>query len=172
MGIGRNLAYTKALFFSSKGFASHMHVLSGDDDLFVNQNATEANVRIEIDKDSFTYSPAKQTFSGWYRQKKRHNGVGKMYKNRHRRMLTFDALTGFVYYVLLIISFIFNYEPLLALALFVFRWIIQLIIYSRTFKRLKAKDLLYFLPFFDILYYFYLNIFGLIGTFVKTTQWK
>jgi biofilm PGA synthesis N-glycosyltransferase PgaC len=28
MGIGRNLAYTKTLFFGSKGFASHMHILS------------------------------------------------------------------------------------------------------------------------------------------------
>src|SRR5690606_19848156 len=32
MGVGRNLAYTKTLFFKHKGFASHMHILSGDDD--------------------------------------------------------------------------------------------------------------------------------------------
>src|SRR5581483_1786901 len=48
MGIGRNLAYTKTLFFKNKGFASHMHVMSGDDDLFVNENATAGNTTIEI----------------------------------------------------------------------------------------------------------------------------
>lgn len=172
MGIGRNMAYTKSLFFSSKGFASHMHILSGDDDLFVNQNATASNVRIEIDKNSFTYSQAKTTYKAWYRQKKRHMGPGKMYKGRHRTMLTLDALTGFVFYLLLIISFIFKLEPLLALGLFGLRWIIQLLIYTRTFKKLNAKDLLFYLPFLDLIYYFYLNIFGLIGTFTKTTQWK
>lgn len=172
MGIGRNLAYTKSLFFSSKGFASHMHLLSGDDDLFVNQNATNSNVRIEIDSDAFTYSPAKPTLKSWYRQKKRHTGVGKYYKNSHRFMLTIDALTGFLYYLLLFISFIFNYEPLLALGLYVFRLAIQYIMYTRIFKKLGAKDLLFYLPFLDLFYYFYLNIFGLIGTFIKTTQWK
>ena len=40
MGIGRNLCYTKTLFFANKGFASHMHVMSGDDDLFVCQAGT------------------------------------------------------------------------------------------------------------------------------------
>jgi biofilm PGA synthesis N-glycosyltransferase PgaC len=139
MGIGRNLAYTKTLFFRSKGFASHMHVLSGDDDLFVNQNATASNVKIEIDNDAFTYSQAKTTYASWYRQKKRHMGVGKLYKNNHRRMLTFDALTGFVYYLLLVIAFIFKFEPLLALGLFVLRLITQLIIYSKIFKKLNAK---------------------------------
>lgn len=172
MGVGRNLAYTKTLFFKSKGFASHMHLLSGDDDLFVNQNATANNVTIEIDQDAFTYSPAKTTLSGWYRQKKRHTGVGKYYKGSHRRMLTFDALTGFIYYILLIISFIFNYEPLLALGLFVLRLGIQYIMYVRIFKKLNAKDLLFYLPFLDLFYYLYLNIFGLMGTFIKTTQWK
>jgi glycosyltransferase involved in cell wall biosynthesis len=172
MGIGRNMAYTKTLFFKSKGFASHMHIISGDDDLFVNQNATESNVRIEIDRDAFTYSQAKTDLSGWYRQKKRHMGVGKFYKDRHRRMLTTNALSGFIYYLLLIISLILNFEPLLALGLFGLRLAIQLFFYIRIFKKLNAKDLLFYLPFLDMLYYFYLNIFGLIGTFIKTTQWK
>jgi len=172
MGIGRNLAYTKTLFFKSKGFASHLHLMSGDDDLFVNQNATAGNVRVEINKASFTYSQAKATYKAWYRQKKRHMGVGKYYKNRHRRMLTFDALSGFGYYLLLIILFIFQIEPLLVSGLFVIRLGIQYVIYIKVFKRLKAKDLLVYLPFLDLLYYFYLNIFGLIGTFIKTTKWK
>lgn len=40
MGVGRNLAYKKPLFFKHKGFASHYHINSGDDDLFVNEAAT------------------------------------------------------------------------------------------------------------------------------------
>ena len=172
MGIGRNLAYTKTLFFKNKGFASHMHVMSGDDDLFVNQNADIDNTVIEIHPDAFTYSDAKSTFSSLYKQKKRHMGVGKLYKNKHRRMLSFDALSGFLFYILLILCLVFNFEPLLALGLFLFRLICQVIIYYKVFRKLDGKNLLWYLPVFDIVYYVYLNIFGLIGTFIKTTQWK
>ncbi|SDF05494.1 Glycosyltransferase, catalytic subunit of cellulose synthase and poly-beta-1,6-N-acetylglucosamine synthase [Mucilaginibacter pineti] len=172
MGIGRNLAYTKTLFFSAKGFASHMHVISGDDDLFVNQHATRDNTTIEIHPDAFMFTSAKTTISSWYRQKKRHMGVGKLYKNRHRRMLSFDAMSGFLFYILLVLCLVFKYEPLLALGLFALRLILQLSIYSRIFKKLDGRDLIWYLPFFDIIYYMYLNVFGTIGTFIKTTQWK
>ena len=172
MGIGRNLAYTKTLFFRNKGFGSHMHIMSGDDDLFVNQSATAENTAIEIHPDAFTFSPAKNTFASLFVQKRRHMGVGKLYKNNHRRMLSFDALTGFLFYILLILSLVLDYDPLPALGLFLFRLIAQLIIYSKVFSKLDVKNLLWYLPFFDLVYYVYLNIFGLIGTFIKTTQWK
>ena len=172
MGIGRNLAYTKTLFFNAKGFASHMHVLSGDDDLFVNQNATADNTAIEIHPDTFIYTDAKTTLSGWFRQKKRHMGVGKLYKNKHRRMLSFDAVSGFLFYVLFILCLVFKFEPLLAIGVIVFRWALQLMVYNKVFKRLDCGDLVWSLPFFDMIYYIYLNVFGLIGTFIKTTRWK
>jgi len=175
MGIGRNLAYTKTLFFSVKGFAAHMHLMAGDDDLFVNQNATPQNTVIEIHPEAFMYTTAKTTLKAWYRQKKRHLGVGKYYKNRHRRMLTFDALSGYLFYLVLAGCLLFNYEPLLALGVFLFRLILQLVIYSKIFKKLDAADLLWYLPGLDLFYYIYLNIFGLITSFIKTTKttkWK
>lgn len=172
MGIGRNLAYTKTLFFSVKGFASHMHVISGDDDLFVNQNATSDNTTIEIHPEAFVYTPAKTTINGWFRQKKRHMGVGKLYKSRHRQLLSFDAVTGFLFYILLIGCLLFNFEPLLALAIFIFRLVLQLVIYIKTFKKLDGSDLVWYLPGLDLVYYVYLNVFGLVGTFIKTKQWK
>jgi biofilm PGA synthesis N-glycosyltransferase PgaC len=172
MGIGRNLAYTKSLFFGAKGFAMHMHVMSGDDDLFVNQNATANNTAIETHPDTFIYTDAKTTLGGWFRQKRRHMGVGTLYKNKHRRMLSFDAITGFLFYVLFILCLVFKFEPILALGAFVFRWVLQLFIYRKVFKKLDSGDMLWSLPFFDMIYYIYLNVFGLIGTFIKTTRWK
>ncbi|MGY4536782.1 biofilm PGA synthesis N-glycosyltransferase PgaC [Mucilaginibacter sp. UYNi724] len=172
MGIGRNLAYTKTLFFGAKGFAAHMHVISGDDDLFVNQNSTATNTVIEIHPDTFTYTDAKTTLGSWFRQKKRHMGVGKLYKNNHRRMLSFDAVSGFLFYVLFILCLVFKFEPLLAIGVVVFRLALQLIIYRKVFKRLACGDLVWSLPFVDMIYYIYLNVFGLIGTFIKTTRWK
>jgi poly-beta-1,6-N-acetyl-D-glucosamine synthase len=172
MGVGRNLAYTKTLFFSSKGFAAHMHLMAGDDDLFVNQNATADNTIIELHPEAFTYTDAKSSLPSWFKQKRRHMGVGKYYKNSHRRMLSIDAISGYLFYILLILCLVFSFEPMLVLGIFIFRLILQFIIYSKTFKKLYANDLLWYLPGLDLLYYFYLNTFGLLATFMKTTQWK
>lgn len=172
MGIGRNLAYTRTLFFKNKGFASHMHVMSGDDDLFVNENADAGNTVIEINPDAFTYSTAKNSFASLYRQKRRHMGVGKLYKSKHRRMLSVDALSGFFFYTLFVLCVIFTKYPLFALGLLVLRMAFQFILYYKIFKKLDGKNLIWYLPLFDLVYYVYLNIFGLIGTFIKTTQWK
>ncbi|MBK0380870.1 glycosyltransferase [Mucilaginibacter segetis] len=172
MGIGRNLAYTKTLFFSVKGFAAHMHIISGDDDLFVNQNATADNTAIEIHPDTFTYTEAKTTLGSWFRQKRRHMGVGKIYKNKHRRMLSFDAVSGFLFYVLFILCLVFKFEPMLAIGAFAFRWLLQILVYYKIFKKLGSNNMIWYLPFFDMIYYLYLNVFGLIGTFIKTTRWK
>jgi biofilm PGA synthesis N-glycosyltransferase PgaC len=103
------------LFFGAKGLCIAHARISGDDDLFVNQNATPNNTAIEIHPDTFTYTDAKTTLGGWFRQKKRHMGVGKLYKNNHRRMLSFDAVSGFLFYVLFILCLVFKFEPILAL---------------------------------------------------------
>src|SRR5690606_26542382 len=72
MGVGRNLAYTKDLFFKEKAFAKHYHIISGDDDLFVNQAAKKGNTNVCINKEAITYSKAKTTFKAWRLQKARH----------------------------------------------------------------------------------------------------
>jgi len=172
MGVGRNLAYTKTLFFGAKGFAAHMHVMSGDDDLFVNQNANVNNTIVEIHPEAFTYTTAKTTLGSWFRQKKRHMGVGKLYRNSHRRMLSADAISGSLFYILLIGCLIFNFEPFWALGMWAFRAIWQLAIYRKVFRKLDVADLFWYLPVFDLIYYIYLNVFGLIGHFIKTKQWK
>ncbi|MDA3821521.1 MAG: glycosyltransferase, partial [Bacteroidales bacterium] len=76
MGVGRNMAYKKELFYRHKGFASHFKLLSGDDDLFVNEATTKSNTQIELSKDSFTISEPPFSFGEWFKQKKRHLSTG------------------------------------------------------------------------------------------------
>ena len=72
MGVGRNLAYRRSVFFSNKGFGSHNHIISGDDDLFVNSIATGENTVVEFRQEAHTRSVPRSTFSEWIIQKKRH----------------------------------------------------------------------------------------------------
>ena len=174
MGIGRNLAYTKSLFFRCKGFASHLHIMAGDDDLFVNRNATADNTVIEIHPDAFTFSESKATLGGYYRQKKRHMGVGGLYQNRHRRMLSLEAITGFLFYITLGFAIFLRKEPYIFIVAgaYLVRLIVQVIVYHQSAKKLTGTGLVWFLPVYDLLYNVYLIVFGLIGTFIKTTRWK
>ena len=138
----------------------------------MNENATAANTTIVIHPEAFTYSPAKATLPALYRQKRRHMGVGKLYKSTHRRMLSFDAMTGFFFYGFFVLCLFFTPYLYVALGLLLLRTITQMILYYKIFRKLDAKNLIWYLPVFDLVYYVYLNIFGLIGTFIKTTQWK
>jgi len=80
MGVGRNLAYTSQEFYAQNGFATHLHIKSGDDDLFVNQAGTEENTAITFNRASITRSIPKTSFSTWILQKRRHISTANFIK--------------------------------------------------------------------------------------------
>jgi biofilm PGA synthesis N-glycosyltransferase PgaC len=80
MGVGRNLAYRREIFFRNKGFASHYDLASGDDDLFINEVARNEPVRIEIRAEAHTISDPKRSWRDWYYQKRRHLTTGPRYR--------------------------------------------------------------------------------------------
>lgn len=80
MGVGRNLAYTKAFFEAAGGFSDIAHRLSGDDDLLVNHHARGPLTGLMAQPGTRTYSIPKKTFRGWWSQKMRHLSAGTAYK--------------------------------------------------------------------------------------------
>jgi len=99
MGVGRNLAYRKALFFKNRGFSNHYHIASGDDDLFVNEHAGRNNTAIEIDPESHTISIPKTTFGNWIRQKQRHLSAGNLYDRGSRFRLGAEIISRLLLYI-------------------------------------------------------------------------
>lgn len=150
MGVGRNLAYTKELFFEARGFMDHMHIKSGDDDLFVNQIATAENTVICLSKNSFTESPSKKSYSDWIIQKRRHITTAKHYKLRHKAMLTLFYLSQFLFLTLSIalISTLFYWE--VVVGLIGLRYIVLFITLTLAAKKLEEKDLIPLFPILEI----------------------
>ncbi len=173
MGVGRNLSYLKALFFKGKGFNAHMHIKSGDDDLFVNHNATRHNVNIAIHPDAHVYSNPKETWKSYYKQKARHAGASVLYKKSHQRMLGTQLVTAFLFYVMLMVC-IACYPSLwfVGVGIFFLRFICQLIVFSSIYKKLAVKDLLAWLFILDVFYYFYICLNGLFNRKKKQKSWK
>ncbi|MEH6307106.1 glycosyltransferase [Olivibacter sp. CPCC 100613] len=173
MGVGRNLAYTKSLFFKKKGFASHMHIPSGDDDLFINQNATRSNVAISIVQEAHVWSTPKTTYKDYRRQKNRHFGAGKAYKGKHKFMLTLQAFSVIGFYLLLVLLLILqpHFWPLAAIA-YCLRLLCQLLVNIPIMRRLQVKDLIWWYPLMDILHFVYISVMGIFALFRKNVHWK
>lgn len=173
MGVGRNLSYLKSLFFKGKGFNSHMHIKSGDDDLFINQNATKSNVNIALHPDAHVYSVAKDSWKSYYKQKARHSGASVAYKKMHQRMLGTQLVTAFLFYTTLLVSVVlFPSLWYIALGAFVLRYACQIIVFRPIFQKLQVQDLLLWLPILDIYFYFYICLNGLFNRNKKQQSWK
>lgn len=52
MGIGRNMAYRRELFFTHKGYSRHLDLERGEDDLFVNEHIPARRITADISTDS------------------------------------------------------------------------------------------------------------------------
>jgi glycosyltransferase involved in cell wall biosynthesis len=171
MGVGRNLSYKKTIFYRHKGFSAHNHVASGDDDLFITQAATKKNTSINIDPDTFTLSEPSTSFSSWLKQKNRHYTTGKFYKPIHKFLLGLYSLSHFLFYPLFVVSLIFM-PWYWVLPVFGWRFLLQIIVYYPTMKKLKELDLFPFFLFFDIGMFFYYLTFSF-AIFRKPQQaWK
>ncbi|WP_407430052.1 glycosyltransferase [Arcticibacter sp.] len=172
MGVGRNLSYTKSLFFKAKGFASHMHILSGDDDLFVNENATAANTRIEIHPDSHVWSEPKTSWSSLWRQKVRHMGAGKAYKAKDKRILSLQTGTAVLFYILLGAMAALQAQWWIVPSVYLIRLIIQIIVYYPAMKKLNCKNVIWWFPLLDLFFNTFICILASVALFRKKVQWK
>ncbi|WP_354360974.1 glycosyltransferase [Pedobacter sp. UYP30] len=174
MGVGRNLAYRKSLFFKNKGFAAHMHIPSGDDDLFVNANATKNNTEIRINKQAQVFSVPNTTWRGYLRQKKRHFGAGKMYRAKHKFVLSLQIITQFLFYTLIISCLFVNRDTqLIAVAIFLLFVLMKVFIYPKLLNKLNCASMRWWFPILEILLFFFLVINGFLGLFGnKKVHWK
>lgn len=175
MGVGRNLAYIKTLFFKNKGFAGRLNIESGDDDLFVNKHANKNNTQIILDTDSFTRSEPQKKLRYWLKQKRRHFATARYYKTKHLILLRLEVISRILFYICGIFIASLMPQPYLyyAIGIILFRSILQLFIFNRAFKLLREKKILILGIVFDIflpIIYFFI---GLSRVFKrKKDKWK
>lgn len=172
MGVGRNMAYKKSLFFENKGFAKHLHIPSGDDDLFIQEVAKKDNVAIQIDEHADVISLPKTTFSDWSYQRKRHVSTSKHYKTKHRILLFLYPLSIFLFWISSIVLFVFHPNVILISSLFLFRILMYYFVFYKSMKKLRTSDLLWYYPIIEFFYLFVQLFFVLLKSRYKNTRWK
>lgn len=175
MGVGRNLAYKRSLFFKAGGFASHYQINSGDDDLFVNKVAKSKNTAVILSAESFTWSEAKKSFVSWFKQKKRHMSTGAYYKKRDKFRLGLFAFSHTFFYLALAAFLVLaNHPELLYAALsLVFLKVVSLgVLHYYVGKRLDEKKLFLYSPIFDVIFAFFNPVFAISNLFFRKNKWK
>ncbi len=96
MGVGRNLGYTQDTFLNAKGPSRHSALMSGDDDLFINEVARRTNTTAVADGRSFMTTRATPDLSTWIRRKRRHYTTARFYRFGHQVLLTLLPLARLI----------------------------------------------------------------------------
>lgn len=174
MGVGRNLAYNRKVFQQAKGFSSHAHLMSGDDDLFVNQMATADNTTINILPDARIFSTPVSSWGSYYIQKRRHLSVSSHYRFYHQLALGLLSFSHLMFYVSLLILAVlapswWHYLTLIYLV----RMGVVLWACTGISKHLGEQDLLIYLPLLDLMFLSYYLIFApTLLTGSRIHKWK
>jgi cellulose synthase/poly-beta-1,6-N-acetylglucosamine synthase-like glycosyltransferase len=172
MGVGRNLSYTKDVFFKVGGFRSHIHLMSGDDDLFINQVANKGNTAICIHPDAHMTTAAKETFSDWLKQKRRHFSVAPKYKFSHRFLLFLFPACYWLMIISATLSLVFNTSLLLVITPLFLRYLVQFLIFRQSAKWLLNKDLSFLAWFYEALIMVFMPFVALWGMIAKPVTWR
>jgi len=141
MGVGRNLAYKKELFFKNKGFASHSFLRSGDDDLFIQEIANGKNTAVEIDVNSHTLSVPRETLGSWFMQKRRHLTTSPYYRNSIKLALFLEPFSRILFWTTGFTLFAIGFSPLLVAGIMLFRLIVTTSILIMAMNRLNETKL-------------------------------
>lgn len=161
MGVGRNLSYTKDIFRHSKGFYKHRKVDSGDDDLFVQSNATPGNTSVVYQPEAFTISTARGTWSGWILQKIRHITSSALYSSKIKLILGILSTLRYLdilCWILLIFTLPLTWLAL-ATGLLVLRFVTQGIVLRYWADSFQEKGLVLLFIIFEILLLFLYPLF-------------
>lgn len=168
MGVGRNLAYRKSLWFEQNGFIKHIHVPSGDDDLFVNSAATRGKVGRVAKSTAHTLTQSKTTWKDWIRQKRRHFSTSTLYKPWHQILLGTYGSTTLAFWPMMVFAAFMTSGILfqIVLGIGLLRIIYQYLVGLMAARFLGNRDVVYLWPIYEL-------VWSYTGTFLHIVNaWK
>ena len=172
MGVGRNMAYNKSVFFENNGFNQFQKIIGGDDDLFVNQYAKGANTEVCLGQDALVWSYSKKTISDYFKQKLRHISVSKYYNTKDKLLLGMYSLSHLMFWFAFIILAVSNYFPEFVFGALAIRLILNGLIVNSISKKFGERIVIWPLPIIDFVYSVYLLIMGFATFSTKKVTWS
>lgn len=172
MGVGRNLAYRKSFFLEKKGFVNMLHIVGGDDDLFVNRHATAQNAAIAVSPKAKMVSIPKDTWKAFVKQKIRHLSVGRYYAFRFKIILGLFMLSWIITWWVGLPLLAMNTMTVTVGSLLAARCLLLTIVFYNSTRRLEEKFEVWTVPVLDFLFSIYYISTGLVTLLTKKIRWK
>lgn len=172
MGVGRNMAYTKDLFFKTKGFIKHRNISSGDDDLLVNEVANSNNTAIQTHVDSHTFSEPKTTLKSWITQKRRHLTTGTHYNAVTKLLLGVFMLSQTFFFISACVGV---FHPSIVYAIlggFLLLLVVKMICYWPVMRLLGEQDLFLLSPILEPFMLIFNVVLFMSNQIVASKKWK
>ena len=150
MGVGRNMAYRKPLYYEICKHNYFVKLASGDDDLLVNQLAGKNNTRVETDPRTKTLSTPPQSWRQWFLNKKRHITTARYYTKISKWLLGGEMFFRILFFLSVGFLFFLPVSWFIPAGAVIVRWIIMGIVFGYAEKLLAEKQLLLSSLIYDI----------------------
>ncbi|MGR3809054.1 glycosyltransferase [Jiulongibacter sp. NS-SX5] len=163
---GANIAYLKSAFHKVNGFEGNEHIASGDDEFLMHKMASHFKDRVHYLKSfhALVETGALGNLKSFYHQRKRWAGKWSHYKSLSPKLM---ALFIFLSNAALIYAFVVSDWRLIVLKLFPeFLFLLVALSFFKSFRSIIL------VPFLQIIYPFYVVLFGLSSFDKKSYSWK
>lgn len=169
MAVGRNIAYSRKLWDTLGGFASHSDIASGDDDLFVREAAKHIRPTVCYLPEAKTVSPAKDSIGKLLRQKSRHVSTSVKYSLLDKFLSGGEIVMRTLFFAVAIAMLFVNWK--IALAFLGVRLVMAMSSLAWFCRATKTDFNLFMSLIFDIfapIFYFALLVYKI---FNRKTEW-
>ncbi len=156
MGMGRNMAYKKEIFFEEKGFSSLLKIDGGEDDLFINRIAKKKKTGVVLSPDSMTQTTVVDKFKTWRALKSKYLYTKQFYKGASNAIFWLETFSKYSFLlstgIAIVVGILLKNYLLLSVAavLLIIRFVIQLLVLNRSTKLFAIAPFHIDLFFYDI----------------------
>ena len=172
MGVGRNIAFLRSSWESVGGFDNHMHIASGDDDLFVQDLVgSGAKVGTVVMKEGQINSVWPETWGKWMKQKKRHLSTSTSYRKSTLALLSLPVIADVMLYGGVILEFMHS-NIWIATSILVVNAVIRGLIFRTFLLRAGRPGINTFMLLFEPVMGIIRQFLSLQALIVKPKEWK
>lgn len=167
VGLYKNLAYKKHLFFDNKGFSATLN-FDNAEEVFVNHIMTDTNTAVALSQDSYITTEL-DNFSHWKKIKTAYYRAKYNFKGFTGNIFSLETFSRYLFYILAISSITYFIILQLwiylaaAIIFYIIRSIIQILILNKASDHFLTRKFHITLAFLDILQPYYNSYFAKIS---------
>ena len=156
MGIGRNMAYRRELFFRYKGYSRHLDLQRGEDDLFINEHVPAHRITAEVSAEATVRCASANTYTWKVDKLSRLFTRGKL-QGTSPYLLGIDILSRILLYIGIIAGIVYGiaHQQWVTLGVCAGAWLVryacQFIVFHITARDLGERRYNVSLPLFDLI---------------------